>query len=212
MTADGDPTRLRLTAACAACEHFLGRHEDAQARLHAALDALPVRLACRCRDLDGPRHRRLLHDGDRADVRPRRPGGRGRTSSGDEGLLFAGLGASRPCPVAFESLGEAEESAQEAEVLARSLSDDALAERLDGVNRLAWATLGLQRFEDAVSHAARGMRVARQTGQDGSRPCSFPPRPSPRCSSARCRRDRAGDGGVGELRASPPTTTSPAAF
>ena len=42
MIGDEDPAaRLGLTAACAASEHFLGRHEDAQARLHAAFDALP---------------------------------------------------------------------------------------------------------------------------------------------------------------------------
>ena len=33
--------RVRLTSACAACENFLGRHEPAERRLAAALDALP---------------------------------------------------------------------------------------------------------------------------------------------------------------------------
>ena len=33
--------RVRLTSACAACEHFLGQHEPAQRRLVAALEALP---------------------------------------------------------------------------------------------------------------------------------------------------------------------------
>ncbi len=61
---------------------------------------------------------------------------------------------------------EAEDSAEQAEQVGRELSDEALAERLDAVNRLAWATVGLQRFEDAISHAERGMRVARRTGQD----------------------------------------------
>ena len=33
--------RLRLTSACASCENFLGRHETAERRLVAALEALP---------------------------------------------------------------------------------------------------------------------------------------------------------------------------
>jgi hypothetical protein len=33
--------RVRLTSACAACEHFIGQHEPAQRRLVAALEALP---------------------------------------------------------------------------------------------------------------------------------------------------------------------------
>ena len=42
LIGDSDPAaRLRLTAACAASEHFLGRHEDAQARLHASSRRCP---------------------------------------------------------------------------------------------------------------------------------------------------------------------------
>jgi hypothetical protein len=73
LIADGDRSAsLRLTAACAASEHFLGRHEAAQLRLGAAFDALPrALLAPRCRGVDEAVDRRLLHDGNRADVRLR---------------------------------------------------------------------------------------------------------------------------------------------
>ena len=39
--ADDTALRLRLTSACASCENFLGRHDAAQRRLVAALEALP---------------------------------------------------------------------------------------------------------------------------------------------------------------------------
>ena len=37
-------TRIALTAACAASEHFLGRHEEATRRLEAAFAGLPDRI------------------------------------------------------------------------------------------------------------------------------------------------------------------------
>ncbi len=168
MTADGDrPARLRLTAACAACEHFLGRHEDAQARLQAALDALPAPGShAGVEVLMGLATGAFftMETEPMCDLAGRAV--EGARALDDEGLLFAGLALLAHAQSLSNHFAEAEESAHEAEVLARSLSDDALAERLDGVNRLAWAALGLQRFEDAVSHAARGMRVSRRTGQD----------------------------------------------
>ena len=39
--ADDAALRLRLTSACASCENFLGRHDTAERRLVAALEALP---------------------------------------------------------------------------------------------------------------------------------------------------------------------------
>ena len=44
--------------------------------------------------------------------------------------------------------------------------DEALAPHLDAVNRLAWAEFLIERYDDAIRHAARGVAVARATGQD----------------------------------------------
>ena len=44
--------------------------------------------------------------------------------------------------------------------------DDVLAPHLDAVNRLAWSEHLIERDEDAIRHAARGIAVARATGQD----------------------------------------------
>ena len=168
VIAEDDPSAsLRLTAACAASEHFLGRHDDAQRRLHAAFDALPSP------DSDaGVEALMALATGAffTMETEPMcdfaRRASEGARSLDDDGLLFAGLALLAHAESLSDRFAEAENSATEAEHLARELSEDALAERLDGVNRLAWAALGLQRFEDSVSHAALGVRVARRTGQD----------------------------------------------
>ena len=167
MLGDRDPAaELRLTAACAASEHFLGLHEAGQARLHAAFDALP--------EQDSPAGVEALvalstgtfftmETGSMCDFAQRAvEGARGLD---DDGLVFLGLGLLAHGQSLANELAAAEESAQEAERLADGLSDEQLANRLDGLNRLAWATLGLERYADAVAHAERGMRIVRQTGQ-----------------------------------------------
>jgi DNA-binding CsgD family transcriptional regulator len=168
MVPDEDrPTRLRLTSACAASEHFLGRHDDAQRRLHAAFDALPA-----SDSRAGVEGLMALATGAffTMETEPMcafaRRAVEGARGLDDKGLLFSGLALLAHAQSLWNHFAEAEDSAAEAEKLAPDLSDDVSAERLDGVNRLAWATLGLERFDDAVSHAARGMRIARRTGQD----------------------------------------------
>ena len=162
-----DPQALRLTAACAASEHFLGRHEDAQARLLAALDALPdAGSRAGVETLMGLSTGAFfaMESGPMCDFAQQAVDA--ARSLGDDGLLFVCLALLAHAQSLANRFADAEETTAEAEHLARGLSDEVLAERLDGVNRLAWATLGLQRFEDAITHAERGMRVARQTGQD----------------------------------------------
>jgi DNA-binding NarL/FixJ family response regulator len=168
LSADDDrPARLRLTAACAACEHFLGRHEDAQARMRAAFDALPATASHA-----GVEALMSLATGAffTMETEPMcdfaRRAVEGAQALGDNGLAFAGLALLAHAQSLANRFAEAEDSAGHAERLARDLSDDALAQRLDGVNRLSWTAVGLQRYQDAISHAARGMRVARRTGQD----------------------------------------------
>ena len=167
VAADDRPARLRLTAACAASEHFLGRHEDGQQRLHAALDSLRApdsqagveALTALATGAFFTMETEPMCDSARRAVE----GARGLD---DGGLLFSCLALLAHAQSLSNQLAEAEESAAEAEALASDLSDEVLAERLDGVNRLAWAALGLHRFDDAISHAARGMRIAGRTGQD----------------------------------------------
>ena len=162
LIGDSDPAaRLRLTAACAASEHFLGRHEDAQARLHASFEALPTP-ASRA----GVETLMALSTGAFFAMEPEpmcdfagRALERARALE-DEGLLFACLALLTHAESLADRLPEAQRNAELAEGLVRSLGDDALAERLDSVNRLAWATLGLQRFSDAVATLGATARSA----------------------------------------------------
>jgi hypothetical protein len=168
MIADDDPSaRLRLTVACAASEHFLGRHEEARARLHTAFAALPepgsaagveALMALSTGAFFTMENEPMCDFAQRAVDAAR--------GLDDDGLLFASLANLAQSQSLANQPAEAQNSAEEAEGLGRSLSDVALAARLDGVNRLSWASVGLQRYEDAVRHAARGMRIARRTGQD----------------------------------------------
>ena len=166
MTDEDDPTRLRLVAACAATEHFQGLHEDAQERLHTALAGLPdpnsqaaveILLALSTGAFFAMEGEAMCDFAWRAVE--------GARDLGDDALLFIALAYHAHARSLTDRPGDAQGSAEEAEAVARRVSDDALAVRMDGFNRLAWATVGLQRYDDAVAHATRGLRIARETGQ-----------------------------------------------
>ena len=62
-------------------------------------------------------------------------------------------------------VAEASSNADEAGARLDDLPDDTLALYLDSVSRLAWAEYLIERFDDSIRHAARGVAVARATGQ-----------------------------------------------
>ena len=62
-------------------------------------------------------------------------------------------------------VAEARPSADEAGARLDALPDDTLALSSRRVNRLAWAEYLIERFDDSIRHAARGVAVARATGQ-----------------------------------------------
>ena len=62
-------------------------------------------------------------------------------------------------------VAEARATADEAGALLDGLADDTLAPRLDAVSRLAWAEYLIERYDDSIRHAARGVAVSRATGQ-----------------------------------------------
>ena len=63
-------------------------------------------------------------------------------------------------------VAETRSSVDEAVQHLDAVPDEALARHLDAVNRLAWSEFLIERDEDAIRHAARGVAVARATGQD----------------------------------------------
>jgi DNA-binding CsgD family transcriptional regulator len=158
--------RVKLTTVCAAVEHLLGRHEDANSRLVRALEgledadsaeaaALMIELA-----LDGVYRMEFEQIGpwaERALETARPLGDRGLTASAAAILAWGTALCGR--------VSEAETYRAEAAALVDSLSDEELALRLDAAINLAGAELYLDRFDDCGVHAERVIAVARATGQ-----------------------------------------------
>ena len=166
VPADEIGTRVRLTSACAACEHYLGRHQPAERRLLAAFAALPdqgsaeavaVLLDLATGAFFTAESARMCDVAEQALTCARalaRPGL----------LATAAAVAAHSCAVAG-TIARARTHADEAGALLDGRGDDDLAHLLDAVNRLAWAEHLLERFDDSIRHAARGVAVARATGQ-----------------------------------------------
>jgi DNA-binding CsgD family transcriptional regulator len=158
--------RVKLTTVCAAVEHLLGRHEDANSRLVRTLEgledadsaeaaALMIELA-----LDGVYRMEFEQIGpwaERALETARPLGDRGLTASAAAILAWGTALCGR--------VAEAETHRAEAADLVDSLSDEELALRLDAAINVAGAELYLDRFDECGVHAERVITLARATGQ-----------------------------------------------
>ncbi|HEY8582766.1 MAG TPA: AAA family ATPase [Capillimicrobium sp.] len=165
----GAPERLRLVAACASVEHLLGRHDDAQSRLLAALDALPRR--------DTPEALGLLVELAAGGFH-QRAGATTLRYAQEAATLADALGGQLPHAAAAQALiafthafvGDpaptAEPALAAAAAIVDGLDDEALAERLDAVFFLAFAEMYLERFEPLIAHAERGVAAARARGRN----------------------------------------------
>ena len=162
-------TRLRvtLTAHCAAAENFLGRHEQAKRRLAAALESLP--------DQGSPEAVTVLlalmavafftFDVDGACSLARRALAAARPLE-DPVLIGAAASAlAHSCSNAGAVL-ETRSGVDQAMLHLDAVPDEALAQHLDAINRLAWSEFLIERDDDAIRHAVRGASVARTTGQE----------------------------------------------
>ncbi|MDW5598906.1 hypothetical protein VSS74_31395, partial [Conexibacter stalactiti] len=166
LPAPGGARRAELIANCAAVEHWLGRHEEAGARLERAWEELPAH--------DGPEAARLaielatdsLFQLDFA--RTREMGEQALTIARalDEPALRT-WAASVLCFAAATGGETPEAHARQADAAAAmdALPDEQLATCLDAVYHLVWAESYLERFEQAIARADRGLAVARSHGQ-----------------------------------------------
>jgi len=165
VPADDDALRRRLGSACAACENFLGRHEPAERRLVATLNTLP----------EGSREAVLVQldlatgafftlEFERMCDMARRALAAAR-ALGEPALVGAAAAVLAHGCANAGLVPEASASADEAGARLDDLPDDTLALYLDSVSRLAWAEYLIERFDDSIRHAARGVTVARATGQ-----------------------------------------------
>lgn len=158
--------RVGLTAFCASIEHLLGRHEEAHARLVAMLESLPDRQSSDALTLMVELSTDAFY-GARFDEM--------ETWAAD--ALAAALGenddphaaaASALLALAYTLTGRVDEAlrqAAEAAELLDGLPDEELSIRLDAPAQLAWAELYLERYDEALAHAQRGIAVSRASGQ-----------------------------------------------
>ena len=161
--------RVRLIAACAACENLLGRHDAAHRRLLRARDDLT----------DGGRARSAaagalyielaadaLYDSDFAAMREWAALAR-ETAAAIEDPGLGAISAGLAC-FADYGLGDtaAAKTAQaEGAAMLDTLPDEALAWRLEAPYYLSFAEFFCERYDDAIKHLHRGLAVSRASGQ-----------------------------------------------
>ena len=157
--------RVRLVAACAACENLLGRHAAAHARLLDALDTFDDRESAAAAAMYAELAADALYDSDFEAMR----GWAARAADtavavGDRGLeaLAGGL-----LTFAAYGLGDADAPAAAARAAAvlDALPDDQLIMRVEAPYYLGFAEHFCERYDDAIRHLQRGIAVSRSAGQ-----------------------------------------------
>jgi len=164
--ADDPALRLRLTSACASCENFLGRHDAAQRRLVAALEALPDQHSAEAVGvlLQLATGAFFTADTDRMCALARRALAAAH-ALGDPALIGTAAAVLAHGCASAGLVAEARANADDAAAYLDRLSDAALAPLLDAVSRLVWAEFLTERYDDSIRHATRGAAVVRATGQ-----------------------------------------------
>jgi DNA-binding CsgD family transcriptional regulator len=157
--------RAQTVTFAAQIEQLLGRHAEARALLLSALDTVA--------DPHGPAAATLamglasarMFGGDATPDRDWAGEALAITRRlGDGALLAAALGM---CAAASDAaVADRPAWVQEAAVLVDALADGDLAGHLEAAVWLAWGEMYTERFDDAVRHLERGLRLARETGQN----------------------------------------------
>jgi DNA-binding NarL/FixJ family response regulator len=175
LTSEDEATlRFQLIGACAGVEQLLGHHEEAHARLAAALaglsdasspQAIELMLHLAAGDFYRMDYEGMHGWGMRALEVARARGG---------ALTAASLAVLAVAAAFMGPVSEADTYRSEAAALVDALGDDALADRLDALTNLSAADLYLHRYADAAAHANRGLELARHTGQGDVAPSLIP--------------------------------------
>jgi ATP/maltotriose-dependent transcriptional regulator MalT len=170
-----DPLRMRVVTALAAVEHLLGRHADGQARLRAALDALPDDRSELAAGLQIELAVGSMFEASYDAMRDwaARAGEAADALDAPElhaaALALRALGSSLSADI--EQSRRHREAAAE---LVDRLGDDVLARQLGALVHLATAEMYLDQFEACGRHAGRALTVGRATGQTDQFPLIMP--------------------------------------
>jgi DNA-binding CsgD family transcriptional regulator len=158
--------RVRLIAACAACENLLGRHAAAHARLLDALAALEDPRSAAAAALHAELAADALYDSDfEAMHRWASRAGETARALSDRGL--EALATALLCFAEY-NLGNAEAAAaarERASALIDALPDDQLMMRLDAPYYFGFAAYFCEHYDLAIHHLRRGINLSRAIGQ-----------------------------------------------
>jgi DNA-binding NarL/FixJ family response regulator len=154
--------RVGLIAACAGAENLLGRHDAAHARLLRALADLDGDSAIDAAALQVELAADAIFDSDFVAMLDWAEQARGAARVHDQPGLTA-VAAALACFAAYTlgRLQAAEPARVEAADAVDSMSDDALAGRLDATCYLGFAEYFCERYDDAIRHLERGIAVSR---------------------------------------------------
>ena len=158
--------RVRILPLLALVGHMLGHHGEATALLRRSLSELDDPDGAEAAELGVATALDCLYEPDRPAMHTyARRAARAAQRSGDAGLQAVAAGV---MALALYNSGELEEAAERcgaaAEGLA-SLTDSELTLRLEGVFSVAWTAMSLERWEECLVVADRGLAVSRLNGQ-----------------------------------------------
>ncbi len=162
-----DPAaRVRLVTACAAVEHWLGRHAEASARLDAAIADMGAERSAGAVALRVERAVEHLHALDFAAARAVAAEAHAIAGElGDARALGAAGAMLTLAAVAGGDVAAARASVEDAAARLDAARDGELADDLAALWYLGWAEIQLERFEAGLAHLRRGVGISRATGR-----------------------------------------------
>jgi DNA-binding CsgD family transcriptional regulator len=166
VAADDDTTRRALVARCANVELLLGRHRDADARLHRALadplDPLSVDVAA----LHIAHSLACRYEGEFEAMRASAQDGyTAATASGNRALRACAAALLAHAQAEVPRAGSSDEVIGMAATLVDELTDEELTTSIDAALIIGRTEIHVDRFDDATRHIERGLEVARAAGQ-----------------------------------------------
>jgi ATP/maltotriose-dependent transcriptional regulator MalT len=163
---DDDTTRLDLVAQCANVELLLGRHRDADARLHRALADPPDPLSVDIAALHIVHSLASRYEGEFEAMRASAQDGyTAATACGQRALRACAAALLAHAQAEVPRAGSSDEVIGMAATLVDELTDEELATSIDTALIIGRTEIHVDRFDNATRHLERGLEVARATGQ-----------------------------------------------
>jgi ATP/maltotriose-dependent transcriptional regulator MalT len=165
VPAEAEAQRVKLIAACAGVEFWLGRHEEGHARLLAALDHLADAASPEAVALMLELATDAMYQGEFGQMRDR--GLRALDAArplDNRPLIATALAIVSLANAMSGAITEAETHAAEAAAVLTAMSDEEYALRLDSGAYLAIAEMYLNRYDESAAHAERAIAVGRAAG------------------------------------------------